>query len=103
MVIWVVNGWSVNVAYIVKDLKSLDPDGHYGGLGIPSKRDIMTKKDYIAIAKVINHVQRANIAGDISTKNVAQNIAYGIADVMQSDNPNFDRNRFLLACGVTPG
>ena len=30
----------------------------------------------------------------------AQNIAYDLAWKLQEENPNFDRRRFLAACGV---
>lgn len=77
MVDWVVNGWSVN----------------------------MTKKDYIAIAKVVKETRTSTqIVGRAETiSNTCNEIAHGLAVVMQKDNPNFDRNRFLIACGVTIG
>lgn len=49
---------------------------------------MMTKKDYIAIAEIIR------VAANPIT------IAYGLSQLMASDNPNFDRQKFLKACGV---
>lgn len=54
----------------------------------------MTKKDYIAIAKVLSnsHHEAGRIAVTI--------IAIGMADMLANDNPKFNRQRFLDACGV---
>lgn len=66
---------------------------------------IMTKKDYIAIAKVVKNardIESSNRESETTKNAICDIIAYDLCKVMQSDNPNFDRNRFLLACGVTP-
>lgn len=52
----------------------------------------MTRKDYVAIAEAI-----ALYGSD--TEDVRA-VAHAIASVMAADNPNFDRARFLDACGV---
>lgn len=59
----------------------------------------MTRKDYIAIAKMIHATinsfdngDRAEIGAEMAARN--------IADVMQQDNARFDRARFLKACGI---
>ena len=55
----------------------------------------MTKKDYVAIAKVIHDNY------GVSPSDVArEKIALALADVFKLDNPRFDRVRFLVACGV---
>ena len=57
----------------------------------------MTKKDYVLIANVFNKFcdpqkkERFIIACDI---------AYIMSDTLQSENPRFDREKFLRACGV---
>lgn len=66
----------------------------------------MTRKDYVAIAEAI----AASKLGEYADLEEAQYysgredgvtvVARNIADVMQSDNPRFDRSRFLKACGV---
>ena len=61
----------------------------------------MTRKDYVLIAKAIKtqvelstkFEEEASLAG-------AQNIAYDLAWILSTDNPRFDRHRFLEACGV---
>ena len=61
----------------------------------------MTKKDYVAIAALLKH-RRPN--ADMLTPSPAYSMWHGIAwdlcDVFASDNPRFDRARFLAACGV---
>ena len=52
----------------------------------------MTRKDYIAIAKVLNHYYRYS-----SIDLVAVGIAMGLADVFAADNPRFDADRFMAA------
>ena len=57
----------------------------------------MTRKDYVMIAEVINRntasltesalIDFARMAEDLATE-------------LQNDNPRFDRDRFLDACGV---
>lgn len=66
----------------------------------------MTRKDYVALAGAI----RANKAeapelGDGQEAAWAQHalfcrIAQSVADAC-AENPRFDRNRFLIACGVS--
>lgn len=57
----------------------------------------MTRKDYVLIAKVI-----ADIVSDFGQEEPVQPslIAEELADALAGDNPNFDRERFLTACGV---
>lgn len=52
----------------------------------------MTKKDYVLIASVFaNH--------DNEIRSIAD-VAEGLADMLERDNPRFDRSRFLKACGI---
>lgn len=51
----------------------------------------MTRKDYEAIAKALNGLAFSADKGASSR---------AIADVMARDNPRFDRERFLKACGI---
>ena len=61
----------------------------------------MTRKNYLAIAQAFA-VHRP-IEGPIG-HNQAQNtwvaLQKEIGDVFETDNPNFDRERFYAACGV---
>lgn len=54
----------------------------------------MTRKHFIAVAKVLAATDGIH---DYSTKAF---IAHGLADEFATINPNFDRDRFLKACGV---
>ena len=68
----------------------------------------MTKKHYIAIAKIIeeqlNNAQLVNPLVSQDIKEGAQIalscIAESLADYFQDETPAFDRARFLAACGV---
>ena len=54
----------------------------------------MTKKDYIIIARAIK------FSCDIKVNDTAKRIAEGLVYELTQDNPRFDRERFLTACGV---
>lgn len=66
----------------------------------------MTRKDYEAIAGAILAV-RADIearnldGGTLAGKwQVTEEIAVRLCAVMRDDNPRFDRDKFLTACGL---
>ena len=68
----------------------------------------MTKKDFEAIARAITEARalgrhaRSPIAATIGDArgDACDDCAVLIADHCASDNPRFDRARFLKACGV---
>ena len=53
----------------------------------------MTKKHYEAIARIIDIVAH-------DKHKHPHNVAYQLADYFQTDNKNFNRTRFLQACGI---
>ena len=55
----------------------------------------MTRKDYILNADAIKAQHKPH--NDTET---VQEIALSLADLLEGDNPRFDRDRFLTACGV---
>lgn len=58
---------------------------------------MMSRKHYKAIAAVIKeNVDAFDNAGYIA----ARNIGNSIADICAEDNPNFNRAKFLQACGI---
>ena len=59
----------------------------------------MTKKDYELIARNIAQVQR-EFRGVEDGINAIRDVAVFIASDLERDNPRFDRERFLKACGV---
>ena len=61
----------------------------------------MTRKDYILIAEAIEPVISASHF-DSARKDGARRVAVRVAAALSADNPRFDRERFLKACGVTP-
>ncbi len=68
----------------------------------------MTRKDYVLIAEMIQK-QLSNLP-QLPTKDTAASVlsqiygfrvaVEGIVKALEVDNPNFDRVRFLQACGV---
>ena len=59
----------------------------------------MTKKDYELISRNIAQVQR-EFRGVEDGINAIRDVAVFIASDLERDNPRFDRERFLKACGV---
>ena len=65
----------------------------------PNKEDKMTRKDYVLIAQTIADLMSDfNNGGDDSVS--LSLVAQELADTLAKDNPRFDRDRFLVACGV---
>ena len=66
----------------------------------------MTRKDYEAIAAAMKTARSYSQRGEPLTIHAANfncgvsNAAQRIADHCAADNPRFDRQRFLKACGV---
>ena len=63
----------------------------------------MTRKDYIAIAAALNDtllIDCPSVEFLNGAKAAAISASGRIADVLARDNPRFDRERFLTACGV---
>ena len=56
----------------------------------------MTRKDYVLLAAAIASADCYD-DGELIGPAVVQ----AIADALAQDNPRFDRDRFLTACGVT--
>jgi hypothetical protein len=57
----------------------------------------MTRKDYVMLAEVIK--RNATSSTESSFIDFAR-MAEDLATELQNDNPRFDRDRFLTACGV---
>ena len=62
----------------------------------------MTRKDYVLIAKSIKGAldYENNFKQDQNGARVISHVAQLLALSLIADNPNFDRARFLDACGV---
>ena len=58
----------------------------------------MTKKDYIAFANIIRGYK--NDPHYNGTTELIGQFAVQFADLFEQDNAQFDRGRFLKACGV---
>ena len=63
----------------------------------------MTKKDYIAIAKIIDAI--SNTTRDYDPRcggaidEILGELVLALAAYCQDDNPRFDRAKFIIACG----
>lgn len=71
----------------------------------------MSKHDYVTLAQMIKTQrhkallvtpeQSENADLVVSTRNqVIDNMILGLCDVLQSDNPRFDKFRFMQACEI---
>lgn len=59
----------------------------------------MSRKDYVKVAEVI--AAGMTCAKTDDTRQTVHVIATCIGEVFAADNPRFDRERFMAACGVT--
>jgi hypothetical protein len=61
----------------------------------------MTRKDYIAIAEALQRVRNSYHPGwNPNLFRACDDHAKALAKVLESDNPRFDRETFLDACGA---
>lgn len=59
----------------------------------------MSRKDFIAISKIINNEPSEDV-NNITAFDCKKGIAYGLCEYFKESNINFDRSRFLTACGI---
>lgn len=57
----------------------------------------MTRKDYVMIAEVL---KRSSEGGIFEKPLPIKDLVYRFADKLHQDNPRFDRERFMEACGL---
>ena len=60
----------------------------------------MTRKDYIAIARAFDYQRQAVNSMGAQALQAVTDCAVAVSNVMALDNPRFDRERFLKACGL---
>lgn len=62
----------------------------------------MTRKDYVAIAAALKSTKPSYNSDHVTLAVVMQHRAscVAVAKALANDNPRFDRERFLDACGV---
>lgn len=60
----------------------------------------MTKKDYEKFADMLLGYRCCNLDEDGDRVISVLGVAQDIADIFAADNPRFDRERFLQACGI---
>lgn len=59
----------------------------------------MTRKDYELIAGTLK-TSRGNWIGLVAQIQAIECVAHDMARALKRDNPRFDVNRFLVACGI---
>ncbi len=59
----------------------------------------MTRKDYVLIAETLADLMADFNNGGDDTVSLTL-VAVELAETLAKDNPRFDRDRFLTACGV---
>jgi hypothetical protein len=58
----------------------------------------MTRKDYLLIAEAIQRTRYTNTDTEARCRYVIDMVAENLANMLATDNKNFDRERFLAAC-----
>ncbi len=59
----------------------------------------MTKKDYIAIAEAFSIQHHVPTADAVVQSSNLRDVAERLTRYLAADNPRFDRDKFLRACG----
>lgn len=59
----------------------------------------MSKKDYVLIASVMSDVRYIMVKP--AYRELVDNISEQLGKALEKENPRFDRQRFLKACGLT--
>ena len=57
----------------------------------------MTRKDYVRFAAMLKELRLRCSDNELE---LMDTISDNLSDILCADNPNFDRARFLKACGV---
>lgn len=62
----------------------------------------MTRKDYVAIARILASIRMPESEHQFTRghEGARETIALDFAEHCATDNPRFDRARFLKACGI---
>ena len=61
---------------------------------------MMTKKHYVAMAYILKDIRKADTDRGTEARDVLTYTAKALANYFASENPRFDRARFLAACGL---
>lgn len=61
----------------------------------------MTKKDYELIAGVLDRSAQSHALNPFTGKSLFVELVEDFAEVLENENPRFNREIFLKACGVS--
>lgn len=60
-----------------------------------------TKKHFVAVAKLLKtRISRLEAENKHHAVEQIGHVCFDLCDLFESENPKFDRKRFLVACGV---
>jgi hypothetical protein len=59
-----------------------------------------SKKHYVAVAKMFAEAVGETAVYPVGHRALLGDIAHGLANIYQDENPRFDRERFMRACGL---
>lgn len=62
----------------------------------------MSKRHFEALAAIIDNT-RQHVEGGYTARGAMLEIAQHVAEVCRNENPQFDRARFMAACGFKEG
>ena len=65
-----------------------------------TKENLVTKKDYELIARVLNEMHDNYVGDDWTINGTIYLYANNLAIAMSKENPNFDMAKFMKACGA---
>jgi len=63
----------------------------------------MTKKDYELIAGVLDRLAQSHALNPFTGKSLFVELVEDFAEVLENENPRFQRSLFLTACGLKTG
>ena len=62
---------------------------------------MITRKHYKAIAEIINRTENESVSIGVTYPKIdKRELVFEFADYFEQDNPRFNRNRFMKACGL---
>lgn len=62
---------------------------------------MMTKRDFNALADMIAFLRDQALKGRLDGEQVTHTLAHMVCDYAETDNPRFDRDRFLAAATIS--
>lgn len=62
---------------------------------------MFTRKHYKAIAEIIEDTTNEEVSTGVTYPKIdKRSLVFKLADYFEQDNPRFDRDKFMAACGI---